>query len=140
MFSVVLKSVGLPLEGLAILAGVDRIREMLSAALNVLGDAVVAVYVAGKEGELDEQQYYHEELVEARGVRLADRLDRTRHCLPRVRQWRRECLAAGGEVRRTVGDGPTGGQRCLHRRRGRLFRARMPDAGRISDTGAVEIG
>ncbi len=64
MLSVVFRSVGLPIEGLAILAGIDRIREMVSTILNVLGDAVCAVYVAKQEGELNEQQYYHEDLVE----------------------------------------------------------------------------
>lgn len=64
MLSVVVSSVGLPLEGLALLAGIDRIREMGSTVLNVLGDVVCAVYVAKQEGELDERQYYHRELVE----------------------------------------------------------------------------
>ncbi|ADI39072.1 proton/sodium-glutamate symport protein [Waddlia chondrophila 2032/99] len=67
MLSVVFSSVGLPIEGLALLAGIDRIREMGSTVMNVMGDAVVAVYVAKVEGELDERQYYHEELVELEG-------------------------------------------------------------------------
>lgn len=64
MLSVVFTSVGLPIEGLALLAGIDRIREMVSTVLNILGDAVVAVCIAKQEGELDERQYNHEELVE----------------------------------------------------------------------------
>lgn len=64
MLSVVVSSVGLPIEGLALLAGIDRIREMGSTVLNVLGDVVCAVYVAKQEGELDIRQYNHEELVE----------------------------------------------------------------------------
>ncbi len=67
MLSVVFSSVGIPIEGLALLAGIDRIREMVSTVLNVMGDAVCAVYVAKMEGELDERQYYHEELVELEG-------------------------------------------------------------------------
>lgn len=63
MLSAVFSSVGLPIEGLALLAGIDRIREMGSTVLNVLGDAVCAVYVAKSEGELDERQYNHNELV-----------------------------------------------------------------------------
>lgn len=63
MLSAVFSSVGLPIEGLALLAGIDRIREMGSTVLNVLGDAVCAVYVAKSEGELDERQYNHTELV-----------------------------------------------------------------------------
>jgi Na+/H+-dicarboxylate symporter len=57
MLSAVLTSAGLPLEGLAIIAGIDRLREMVSTVLNVLGDAICAVYVARLEGELDEKQY-----------------------------------------------------------------------------------
>lgn len=67
MLSVVFASVGLPIEGLALLAGIDRLREMISTVLNVLGDAVCAVFVAKQEGELDERQYNHEELVELEG-------------------------------------------------------------------------
>ncbi len=68
MLTVVFRSVGLPIEGLALLAGIDRIREMVSTVLNVLGDAVTAVYIGKAEGELDERQYYHEELVELEGT------------------------------------------------------------------------
>lgn len=64
MLSVVLASVGIPPEGILLVAGVDRIREMVSTVVNILGDAVVAVYVAQKEGELDESQYNHIELTE----------------------------------------------------------------------------
>lgn len=64
MLSVVFSSVGLPIEGLALIAGIDRIREMGSTVLNVLGDAVCAVCIAKQEGEFDEKQYYHKELVE----------------------------------------------------------------------------
>lgn len=64
MLTVVFASVGIPIEGLALLAGIDRIREMISTVLNVLGDAVCAVYVAQQEGELDERKYYHKELKE----------------------------------------------------------------------------
>lgn len=64
MLSAVLTSVGLPIEGLAILVGIDRLREMVTTVLNITGDAVVTVYIAKQEGELNEQQYYHEELVQ----------------------------------------------------------------------------
>lgn len=67
MLSLVLGAAGLPLEGMALLAGIDRLREMPSTVLNVLGNGVCAVYIASKEGELDERQYNHEELVEVEG-------------------------------------------------------------------------
>lgn len=67
MLSVVFASVNLPIEGLALLAGIDRLREMVSTVLNILGDAVTALWVAKQEGELNERQYNHEDLVEMEG-------------------------------------------------------------------------
>lgn len=67
MLSAVLTSIGLPLEGLALLAGIDRLREMVTTVLNILGDAAVTVFIAKQEGELDERQYNHTELVEFEG-------------------------------------------------------------------------
>lgn len=58
MLSVVLNAMGLPLEGIALVAGVDRIREMGSSVVNVLGDAVAAVFVAKKENQINEKQYH----------------------------------------------------------------------------------
>lgn len=57
MLSIVLNALGLPLEGVALLAGVDRIREMLSAVTNILGDAAAAVFVATSEKEINQKQY-----------------------------------------------------------------------------------
>lgn len=57
MLSIVLNALGLPLEGVALLAGVDRIREMLSAVTNILGDAAAAVWVATSEKEINQKQY-----------------------------------------------------------------------------------
>lgn len=59
MLSVVLNAMGLPLEGIALLAGVDRIREMVSSVVNVLGDAAAAVFIAKREKQIDEDQYHH---------------------------------------------------------------------------------
>lgn len=57
ILSMVLKSVGLPLEGLAIIFAIDRLRDMVGTVVNIVGDAVVAVYVAKSEGELNIRQY-----------------------------------------------------------------------------------
>ena len=46
MLTLVLSSVGLPLEGMALLAGIDRFREMISTLLNILGDLVCTAVVA----------------------------------------------------------------------------------------------
>lgn len=58
MLSMVLASVGIPLEGIAILAGIDRLRDMATTTLNIAGDTVCAVYIAKRENELDIATYY----------------------------------------------------------------------------------
>ena len=47
----VLQSAGVPLEGIGIVLGVDRIIDMARTATNVLDDAVALAFVAGTEGE-----------------------------------------------------------------------------------------
>ena len=56
-----LGSVGIPLEGLAFIAGVDRIMDMARTALNVVGNALAALVIARWEGMYDAakgEQYY----------------------------------------------------------------------------------
>ncbi len=57
MLSLVLTTVGLPIEGLAIVAGIDRILDMARTTVNVCGDMMVTVLIAKSEGELDESIY-----------------------------------------------------------------------------------
>jgi len=57
MLGMVLQSVGLPMEGIALIAGVDRILDMMRTCVNVTGDASCAVIVAATEGELDREVY-----------------------------------------------------------------------------------
>ena len=45
MLGMVLNQVGLPLEGVAIVIGVDRLLDMLRTSLNVTGDAMVTLIV-----------------------------------------------------------------------------------------------
>ncbi|WP_201456695.1 dicarboxylate/amino acid:cation symporter [Chlamydia sp. 17-3921] len=52
----VLVSVGLPIQGIAVLAGIDRLRDIIGTPMNILGDAVVATYIAAKEGELSSSE------------------------------------------------------------------------------------
>ncbi|WP_134699309.1 dicarboxylate/amino acid:cation symporter [Ammoniphilus sp. YIM 78166] len=52
MLTMVMTSVGLPLEGIALIAGIDRILDMFRTSVNVTGDASAAVVVAALEGEL----------------------------------------------------------------------------------------
>lgn len=53
MLSLVLTQVGLPVEGIALIIGVDRLLDMLRTAVNVTGDAAVSCIVANSEGKLD---------------------------------------------------------------------------------------
>ena len=51
--TLVLDQVGLPVEGIALIIGVDRLLDMLRTAVNVTGDATVATIVASSEKQLD---------------------------------------------------------------------------------------
>lgn len=54
MLAMVLSSIGMPLEGIALIAGIDRVLDMFRTTVNIVGDASAAVVVAGtEEGELD---------------------------------------------------------------------------------------
>jgi len=53
MLIIVLNSVGLPVEGLALILGVDRPLDMLRTVVNITGDSTVSSIVARSEGELD---------------------------------------------------------------------------------------
>ena len=60
MLSLVLTTVGLPIEGLAIVAGIDRILDMARTSVNVCGDLMVSALVGKSENELDESIYNKE--------------------------------------------------------------------------------
>jgi Na+/H+-dicarboxylate symporter len=62
MLSMVFAQVGLPLEGIGLILGVDRLLDMLRTAVNVSGDAVVSLIVAKSEGKLDEEIFNNENL------------------------------------------------------------------------------
>ncbi len=53
MLSMVLQSVGLPLEGVGLIMGIDRLVDMGRTSINVTGDAVCTVIIANQEKELD---------------------------------------------------------------------------------------
>ncbi|TCW41700.1 Na+/H+-dicarboxylate symporter [Laceyella sacchari] len=55
MLTMVLQSVGLPVEGIAIVLGVDRLLDMSRTATNITGDVCVAVVVAKGEKDKEEQ-------------------------------------------------------------------------------------
>lgn len=51
MMTIVLKAVGLPLEGIGLVLAVDRILDMFRTAVNVYGDTCAAAVIAKSEGE-----------------------------------------------------------------------------------------
>lgn len=57
MLSIVLTQVGLPLEAVGVVAGIDRILDMARTSVNVAGDLMVTVLVGKSEGELDHAVY-----------------------------------------------------------------------------------
>ncbi|GEB30802.1 MULTISPECIES: cation:dicarboxylate symporter family transporter [Brevibacillus] len=66
-----LGSVGIPLEGLAFIAGVDRLLDMARTVVNVVGNALAAVVISRWEGQFDQQkaeQYIQEVKAEARAA------------------------------------------------------------------------
>ncbi|WP_237067903.1 dicarboxylate/amino acid:cation symporter [Microbulbifer guangxiensis] len=58
MLAMVLQQVGLPLEGIAIVMGVDRLLDMVRTSVNITGDAVVSTIVAKSEGAFSEEVFY----------------------------------------------------------------------------------
>lgn len=57
MLTMVLASVNLPLEGIALIMGVDRIIDMFRTAINVAGDNVCTLLIAKGENEFNEEIY-----------------------------------------------------------------------------------
>jgi Na+/H+-dicarboxylate symporter len=53
MLATVLTQVGIPVEGIGIIIGVDRLLDMTRTAVNVTGDCAVTCIVAKSEGKLD---------------------------------------------------------------------------------------
>jgi Na+/H+-dicarboxylate symporter len=59
--AMVLQQVGLPVEGIALIIGVDRILDMVRTAVNVTGDATVSCIVANSEGAIDKTIFNNRE-------------------------------------------------------------------------------
>ena len=58
--SMVLASVGLPIEGIALIMGIDRILDMMRTAVNITGDAVCTTIIAHQEKVLDREVFNKE--------------------------------------------------------------------------------
>jgi Na+/H+-dicarboxylate symporter len=55
MLVIVLQSVGIPLEGIAVILGVDRILDMCRTSCNITGDCMVCALVASSEGAIESE-------------------------------------------------------------------------------------
>jgi len=55
--AMVLKQVGLPAEGIAIILGIDRILDMVRTSINVTGDSVVSLIVAKSENDFNQNEF-----------------------------------------------------------------------------------
>ena len=57
MLAMVLRQVNLPVEGIGLILGVDRLLDMVRTAVNVSGDASVSCVVAASEGQLSRETF-----------------------------------------------------------------------------------
>jgi len=57
MMGMVFTSVGLPLDGIALIAGIDRILDMMRTTVNITGDSVITLLVDKSEGTFDRALY-----------------------------------------------------------------------------------
>jgi len=74
MLAMVLNQVGLPLEGIGIIMGVDRLLDMCRTAVNITGDAMVSTVVAKGESKIDYEVYHDPEagMLDADDIKIED--------------------------------------------------------------------
>jgi Na+/H+-dicarboxylate symporter len=61
MLSMVLVQAGLPVEGIALIIGIDRLLDMVRTAVNVTGDAVISCIIGRRENEIDLEVFAQKE-------------------------------------------------------------------------------
>lgn len=57
MLAMVLAQVGLPVEGIGLILGVDRLLDMVRTAVNITGDSMVTIVVGKSEGQFDQDVF-----------------------------------------------------------------------------------
>lgn len=72
MLTLVFKQVGLPIEAIGIILGIDRIVDMTRTAVNVTGDAVITTIVAKSENKMDLAVYNNPDAGEVHEVHIED--------------------------------------------------------------------
>ena len=58
MLAMVLQQVGLPVEGIALIIGVDRLLDMVRTSVNVCGDSMIACLISSSENNLSQEIFY----------------------------------------------------------------------------------
>ncbi|MDQ7083760.1 MAG: cation:dicarboxylase symporter family transporter [Sulfurovum sp.] len=71
MLSMVFVQVGLPIEGIGLILGVDRLLDMIRTSVNVTGDAVVTCVVAKSENEIDREVFYTPNIGEVKELEIS---------------------------------------------------------------------
>ena len=61
MSTLVFTQIGIPLEVIALIAGVDRVLDMIRTSINVVGDSTTALMVSRMEGELGSEPFNEDE-------------------------------------------------------------------------------
>lgn len=61
MLSMVLQSVGLPIEGIGLILGIDRILDMCRSTVNTMGDCICTIIISKSEKSFDIDKYYSED-------------------------------------------------------------------------------
>ena len=74
MLSMVFAQVGLPIEGIGLILGVDRLMDMIRTAVNISGDAVVTSIVANSEGKLD-KTIFNDENAGTESIHLDEKVE-----------------------------------------------------------------
>lgn len=66
MSTLVFTQIGIPLEVIALIAGVDRVLDMIRTSINVVGDSTTALMVSRMEGELGSEPFEEDDGTQAK--------------------------------------------------------------------------
>jgi len=72
MLAMVFQQVGLPIEGIALIMGVDRLLDMIRTAVNVTGDAAITTIVARSENSIDMDTFNNPDAGNIADIDLSD--------------------------------------------------------------------